>query len=457
MKQLSWMDNMFFLLESPRTPSQVAMVLVYDPSTAPSGQVTFEDLTRRFRERLPLVGIFRRRAVFVPLGLDHAYWLEDPNFDLDYHLRHIALPKPGDWRQFCTQVARLNSRPLDLTRPPWECTMIEGLDGIDRFPKGCFALSLKVHHAAIDGVAGAEVVNAINDQSPDAPVAPIEDGWRPESEPTPWELLARSLIHAVTRPLDAMRLATANVSPLLRERSAPRRRPKLVATVPRTRFNGKVTAHRVFDATGYPLDVMRRIKAAVPGATVNDVALAYAGGGMLRYLNAKGERPESSLVATAPISTRRPGQRPGEGNELSMMQVPMHTDVDDPLERLAAIHDSTSRSKAAQQGVAAETLREMSQVIPGALIGVAMRGLAALPLDGPVVSNTLVTNVPGPKDPCTSPAPGWCGRPGWDRCSTEPAWSTRSPAISTSSWSRSRRTASSCPTSTSTWTAWTDP
>ena len=251
MKQLSWMDHMFFLFESPRTPSQVAMVLVYDPSTAPSGQVTFEDLTRRFRERLPLVGIFRRRAVFVPLGLDQAYWLEDPNFDLDYHLRHIALPKPGDWRQFCIQVARLNSRPLDLTRPPWECTMIEGLDGIDRFPKGSFALSLKIHHAAIDGIAGAELVNAINDQSPDAPPAPIEDRWRPESEPTPWELLARSC--------DPRRHPTARRDALGGRQHQPSccvsygaPRPERVATVPRTRFNGKVTAHRVFDAVRIP-------------------------------------------------------------------------------------------------------------------------------------------------------------------------------------------------------------
>ena len=176
-------------------------------------------------------------------------------------------------------------------------------------------------------------------------------------------------------------------------------RQKRVGNVPRTRFNGKVTAHRVFDAVRFPLDVMRGIKAAVPGATVNDVYLAYVGGGMLRYLDANGERPETSLVATVPISTRRPGQRPGEGNEITMMQVSMHTDIEDPLARLAAVYASTSASKTVQHGVAAETMREISQVVPGAILGLAMRAFAALPQAGPVVSNTLVTNVPGPSEP----------------------------------------------------------
>src|SRR6266540_3820515 len=134
---------MFVVMENPRTPGHLGIALIYDPSTSPRGAVTFDDVTNIFQLRLPLVRIFRRRAKLVPLGLDQAYWLEDPDFDLDYHLRHIALPEPGDWRQFCTQIARLHSRPLDLTRPPWECTMIEGLDRVERLPTGSFCLYLK--------------------------------------------------------------------------------------------------------------------------------------------------------------------------------------------------------------------------------------------------------------------------------------------------------------------------
>ena len=132
----------------------MTMVAIYDPSTSPKGDVTFDDITDAIERRLPLVPTFRRRVVRVPLSLDQSYWLEDANFDLEFHVRQIALPRPGNWKQFCTQVARLHARPLDLTRPPWECTMIEALDAIDGIPEGSFALVLKVHHAAIDGMAG---------------------------------------------------------------------------------------------------------------------------------------------------------------------------------------------------------------------------------------------------------------------------------------------------------------
>lgn len=186
---------------------------------------------------------FRRRAVRVPLGLDQAYWVEDADFDLDYHLRHIALPAPGDWRQFCTQLARLHSRPLDLTRPPWECTMIEGLDAIEGLPSGCFALAMKIHHAAIDGMAGVEMVNVMHDLAPDAVPAEVPDDWRPDPMPPQWSLLGRANVHDVTRPLSALRLAVANAAPMIRELPARRRQRGSRLVVPRIRSNDRVTAH----------------------------------------------------------------------------------------------------------------------------------------------------------------------------------------------------------------------
>jgi diacylglycerol O-acyltransferase len=400
MKQLELMDHMMLLMESPRTPGHVGPVQIYDPSTAPGGTVTFDQVTAAIRQLLPLVPTFRRKAVRVPLDLDQAYWVEDAEFDLDYHLRQIALPKPGDWRQFCIQVARLHSRPLDLTRPPWECTMIEGLDAVDGLAPGCFALAMKIHHAAIDGMAGVEMINVMHETSPQTVPAGIIDRWRPDPTPSPWSLVARANVHAVTRPVSVIRLALANAAPAIRELPARRRRrPPRIRSVPRTRFNDRVTAHKVFDAMRFPLEDMRSIKRAVPGATVNDTCLAWIGGGMMRYLSAKGETPDAALVAMVPISTRPPDQPSTEGNQVAMMRVSMHTDVVDAVERLAAIRESTRLSKEAQGGVAAETLQEVSQVIPGALIGIAMRAAAVLPTSGPVMSNTLVTNTPGPKVP----------------------------------------------------------
>jgi diacylglycerol O-acyltransferase len=400
MRQLEWMDHMFVVMENPRTPGHVGPVLIYDASTAPGGRVTFEDITEAIERRLPLVPMFRRKVVGVPLGLDQAYWVEDADFDLEYHLRHMALPRPGDWRQFCTLVARLHSQPMDLTRPPWECTMIEGLDNIEGLPQGSFALAMKIHHAAIDGMAGVELVNVMNDQDPNTPTPHVEDRWRPDATPSPWALLGRAGVHGVTRPLNTLRLALANARPVIRELPERRRlRPERIQSVPRTRFNDRVTAHKVFDAVRVPLGEMRAIKAAVPGATVNDVCIAYVGGAMHRYLAAKGETPEGSLVAAVPISTRPPDQVSTEGNQATMMRVPMFDDIGDVVERLTAIHEATRVSKAAQLGVAAETLREMSQVIPGALIGIAVRAAAVLPTTGAPMANTLITNTPGPKTP----------------------------------------------------------
>ena len=154
MQQLSGQDAMFIYLETPRTPNHVGGFMTYDPSTAPGGKVSFDDLLTHVEARVPLLPMLRRRLLRVPLDLDHPYWVDDPGFDLEYHVRQIALPRPGDWKQLRTQAARLLGRPLDPARPLWEIYHVEGLDKIDGLPEGSFAIVLKLHHAAVDGVAG---------------------------------------------------------------------------------------------------------------------------------------------------------------------------------------------------------------------------------------------------------------------------------------------------------------
>ena len=154
MEQLGGQDASFLYFETPATHMHIASVALYDQSSAPGGRVRFRDLVDNVRKRLHLAKCFRRRVVEVPLQLDHPYWLEDRHFDLEYHVRHIALPPPGDWRQLCRQSARLHSFPLDRAHPLWEMTVISGLKRIPEAPEGAFAVSLKIHHAAIDGVTG---------------------------------------------------------------------------------------------------------------------------------------------------------------------------------------------------------------------------------------------------------------------------------------------------------------
>jgi WS/DGAT/MGAT family acyltransferase len=156
------MDNMFLHLEHGNQYMHVAGLGIYDPSTAPGGFVRFKDILKFFESRLDTAPVFRRRLVTVPLDLDRPYWIEDPDVDVEYHVRHIALPHPGDWRQLCIQVARIHSRPLDRSKPLWEAYVIEGLDNIPGIPRGSFAFYIKFHHAAIDGEGGTEVMQAIH-------------------------------------------------------------------------------------------------------------------------------------------------------------------------------------------------------------------------------------------------------------------------------------------------------
>ena len=200
MQQLSGQDASFVYLETPSTPMHIGSVGIYDPSTAPGGFVRFKDILSFIESRLSGARSFRQRLVRVPFDLDHPYWIEDPDFDIEYHVRHIALPKPGDWRQLCIQVARLHARPMDLSKPLWEFTIIEGLDNIPGLPPGCFALLAKVHHAAIDGMSGVEMSAAIHDTTADKPDRIPADDWKADSKPGIADLLVQGYFNALRQP-----------------------------------------------------------------------------------------------------------------------------------------------------------------------------------------------------------------------------------------------------------------
>src|SRR3954469_10642159 len=206
MQQLSAQDASFVYLETPHTPMHIGSVGIYDPSTAPGGFVRFKDVLNFIQSRLGGARSFRQRLVRVPFDLDHPYWVEDGNFDLEFHVRHIALPKPGDWRQLCIQVARLHSRGIDLNHPLWEVYVIEGLDNVEGVPPGSYALLQKTHHAAVDGVSGMEIMSALNDLSPVSLPPEPETEWKPETAPDQWSLLARAGFNNAMRPMHFARV-----------------------------------------------------------------------------------------------------------------------------------------------------------------------------------------------------------------------------------------------------------
>lgn len=402
MKQLTGIDASFLYLESTRTPMHIGALNIYDQSTAPGGLVTFKSILKMIEDRLHLARSFRERVVNVPLALDHPYWINDPDFDLEYHVRHIALPAPGDWRQLCIQVARLHSRALDLDRPLWEFTVIEGLDNVPDIPKGSFALVSKVHHCAVDGMSGVEMSSAIHDLVPDAVPEPPKKPWRPEAEPTPAELLTRAGWNNIRQPLRFPQIVADTVPAIRKLRDPELDLPTKPGDVPRTRFNGKVSPHRVFESRTFELEQIKEIKNAVPGATINDVVLTICGGALRRYLDAHGELPDKSLVAMAPVSVRSDSQKKSAGNQVSTMSVALRTDITDPAARLAAVHETSSQAKELTNAVGAHLMTDYAQFVPAVTLAAATKLYARFADRVTPVFNCVVTNVPGPQVPLFS-------------------------------------------------------
>jgi WS/DGAT/MGAT family acyltransferase len=416
MKQLSGADAMFLQLEHGNNFMHVASLAIYDPSTAPGGKVRFKDVLRHFAARVEEFPQFRRRLVRVPLSLDRPYWVEDSGIDVEFHVRHIALPHPGDWRQLCIQVARLHSRPLDRSKPLWEAYIIEGLHNVPGVPPGSFALYCKMHHAIIDGESGTELLKALHSLTPE----PIDEddgplgGFTADREPQLPELYSRALIQNIGRlpSLARFSLGTArriaslgleavgnasdlgsSLLPQLRTLLSGDLSPLLAKLPPQTRFSGNVSAHRVFEAVGLPLADFKTIRQQVGGATLNDLFLALVGGALNKYLGEKRELPDTSMIAGVPMTLRGEEKGGDRGNQVGFTFMPVYSDIADPLLRLRAIADSAQTSKRVTDAVGKELARDLLEHLPGP-IGEALVRNIRLPGIGLIVSNVRGPEVP---------------------------------------------------------------
>ncbi|MEO1047840.1 MAG: wax ester/triacylglycerol synthase family O-acyltransferase [Pseudomonadota bacterium] len=395
------MDSSFVAMESPNSPMHIGSILIYDPSTAPGGFVRFKDILQFFESRMPLSKTMRQRLVRVPFDLDYPYWIEDPNFDLEYHVRHVALPKPGDWRQLCIQTARIHSRPMDLTRPPWEFTVVEGLDNVEGYPPGSFAFVTKVHHAAIDGMSGIDLMEALHTLAPNTPPPNRPDEWKPEKIPSPVELLSKSYINSIINPFKQVQVAAQSIPGVASAiKGLITRDFKLTSDLvpPRTRFNNTISSHRVVEGRSFPLKDVKAIRALLPDAKVNDVALAIVGGALNKYLTAKDDLPKSTMTAMAPISVRSKDEKGDMGNQVSAMIAPLGTHLADPAERLDYVFSQTKNSKAMTNAIGARTMTEVSKVNPllYMALGAQLFSRVSVAHRFAVPFNTVVTNVPGP-------------------------------------------------------------
>jgi len=401
MKQLGILDAAFINLEQGNTPQHVGGLGIYDPSTAPGGFVRFKQVIANFENRLQRLPLFRTRLVEVPGGVDRPYWVKDANFDVEFHLRHIALPEPGDWRQLCIQVARLHARPLDMSRPLWEAYIIEGLDNIPNLPEGSFAIYTKMHHALVDGAGGSSFMAVLHDleADPKTELPPDDEPRLVDRDPSTAELLGRASVNRVKNTFGLVS-GTAGLTRELGKfamQIARKEIPMPDVQSPKTRFNEPVGPHRVFDATDFPIADFKMIKDAT-GVKLNDVALAVVGGALKRYLDAKGETPELPLAASLPVNMRTRRGETDDNNQVGAIFASLHTDLDDPVERLKAIHASTAEAKEfGENSPMVDALKIAGVFSPGfSKAAASLWSERHLSRFIPLNTSTVVTNVPGP-------------------------------------------------------------
>ncbi|TMK40402.1 MAG: wax ester/triacylglycerol synthase family O-acyltransferase [Actinobacteria bacterium] len=417
MRQLTSLDAQFLALETARQSGHVAGLAILDPSTAPGGELQTADIQALIIDRLPQLPPLRWRLVDVPLGLDYPYWVDDPDFDLDFHVRELALPAPGSDQQLAEQVARIASRPLDRARPLWELYLIYGL------PAGHVAMLTKIHHALIDGISGAEIMGLLLDLGPEGPKLPADPEWKGEADapPTDREMLIRGLMGLPRYPLRMLRSLpaampnidetpfsalpgagalgrlAAGVQGLLGE--GPRS-PRSPLRAPKTSFNGRISPHRRFAFGSLPLAEVKAIKNE-HGCTVNDVVVSICAGAVRRWLIEHDELPIQPLVAQIPVSVRSSEQVGTYGNQIMLMSAPLFTNEADPVKRLLRTHEALGDMKARHRALPAQLLQDANHFIPPAVFSRAARLTFRLSTSGAgrPTWNLVVSNVPGPQIP----------------------------------------------------------
>ena len=407
MQQLTGLDAAFLALETTTSTGHVGGVCLLDPAGAPR-PLDLARLTELMGSRLALVPVLRRRLLEVPLGLDQPYWVDDPDFDIEYHIRELALPRPGSDAQLAEQVARLHARPLDRRRPLWEMYLITGLAAKR------VAVYSKIHHAAIDGASGAELLTVLLDLSRDGRELPPAEQYHPAPAPSRAVLSARATARLAWRPVQTVRLTgqLVKVMPTLAPALAPLVGgmlglnrgdggviPSSPGRAPATPFNKPITAHRRVAFRSVDLARVKSVKNAL-GASVNDVVMAMSAGALRRWLIEHDALPAVPLVAMIPVSIRDEASKGALGNKVSAMLASLPTHLDDPVQRLTVVREATKIAKSQQAAIPQGLVDEISDFYPPALTARATRVVFATGLLHRLPPfNVVISNVPGPNVP----------------------------------------------------------
>ncbi len=396
-ERLTGLDASFLYMETPTLHMHVAITAVFDPSTVPGGY-SFRRVRQLINDRIPLVPVFQRRLVEVPMRLGHPVWVDDPEFDIDNHLRRAALPSPGGMRELGDFAADVISRQLHRDRPLWEMWIVEGVED------GKIALVVKMHHSTIDGVSGAELLGVLFDLESDPPPDSKQPARQLDSRvPSNLELVSQAAGAALVAPFELAHIAwrTAwNVLGVRRVRQGLSAKAALPLTAPRTSINVAVHSRRRVAFAAASLEDVKKLKNAM-GTTVNDVVLAMCTGALRTYLEAGDELPEIPLVSVVPVSVTPDVAELKGSNKVSAMFVQLPCQLDDPLERLMAIHEGTKGAKEEHKALGATTLQNWAEHATPNVFAAAARlytGMRLADRHRPV-ANLVISNVPGPDFP----------------------------------------------------------
>ncbi len=398
LQRLSGLDASFLYLETSTQPLHVCSVLELDASTIPGGY-TFARLREELALRISAIPTFREKLANSFLNLDHPVWVEDEEFDLVRHVHRIGLPAPGGRVELAEVCGHLASLPLDRRHPLWEMWAIEGLDGTDPRKGGRLAVMTKIHHAAVDGVTGANLMSQLCSIEPDPPAPAPVDASRGTN---PLRIAIGGLGRFATRPISlATSVLPATINTVVDTVKRVTGGGSAMAApfaAPPTPFNASINAHRNVAFAQLDLADVKTVKNRF-GVKVNDVVMALVSGVLRNYLLDRGELPDSTLVAMVPVSVHDRSDRPGR-NQVSGMFASLETEIADPAERLRAIARGSSAAKEHSSAIAATLLQDWSQFAGPAVFGIAMRVYARSRLtESRPVHNLVVSNVPGPQEP----------------------------------------------------------
>ena len=388
MEPMSAQDATFLHVENDVTPMHIGGVSIFEgPPPA------FDELLEMVRAKLPRVPRYRQKVRFVPLGMSEPMWVDDPYFDLAYHLRHSAVPSPGSEAQLRTMAARVFSQHLDRARPLWEIWMVEGLEG-ERW-----ALLSKVHHCMVDGVAATDLMSVMfsDEDGPAAAPAPAGD---PRPEPSDLELLVRGASHRVLHPVEQARASMRTRPDVVRgtldvlralTAAAPALRPSTSS------LTGAIGPHRVWSWARIDLGEVKQVRASL-GGTVNDVVLTIVAAGFRDLLIERGEAvgPQRVVRTMVPVSVRLPDERGVYNNRVSAVFARLPVGIEDPAERLARIRVQMDGIKSSGQAVAGDVLTQLSGFAPPLLLALGSRVMTR---SARFNMDTATTNVPGPQRP----------------------------------------------------------